>query len=1056
MDARFVKLSNGDGPMIAELNPAPFFVAGGTVPPDSPSYVERAADRELLQALLAGEYCYVLNSRQMGKSSLAVRAIARLTASGVSCGFVDLTRLGGSTVTPEQWYSGLLMESGRALGLRAEAAAYLRDTVSVGAVQRLLGFLQEVALQRISGPIVLLIDEIDAVRSLPFPTDELFAGIRQLHNGRASHEDLKRLTFCLLGAALPSDLIQDPRTTPFNVGRRIELKDFTPEEAKSFASPLGPQGLAKLQRVLYWTNGHPFLTQALCAELAQEPGQDVDDLVRRRYLDARARDSDTNLTDVANRLLGRGDSTVSDKNRADTLSAYEGLLKNDGVLDDESNLSSARIKMSGIARIEAGRLKSRNRIYQTAFDRKWLRENMPGEELRRQRRAFWQGALRTATLAAAVILVISSLSVVAIVNARRATELERKAQYDAYAADMRNMNQLFDQHNLMLIRLALDRHKADPWRGWEWDYWNRIAHRAKRTIHSGPYGVGWLAVSPDGRLGVEATGSGIGVFDIQTGALLRAFDIQADQTKWLPDSKRFLALAFDGSARLCDAEAGKILKTAPHCGLFPVAIGSRFYLPGNRAAIVLTQGLTPAWLDVGTLTWKPFPFPKGWAVKPSEDVSPDGTMVAWPGGRQGIGLNGVRLLIADAKTGRKLRFITPPFSFYAVKFSPDSRLLALGGEAGDVAILVVATGKLIAKVRPTTATIEALDFSSDGKRLLVVGRQREAALLEFDGKSLRVRRRFQEAGDAAFLPNHEVEITYWDTDIYDERDEPDVPEISFGAAYTGAAFVGKGQILGIAGSSFRSASFLTGKPTAPIPLSAGIPVGVTTLVLSPDGHTLQLKDTASQTLLASLNVDRLTTGTLGGSGEAIAIQQGPQRLVVCFRARGAVSEVPINLPQACYGMNLSPDGSLLGVSYMNGQIGLFDAHTGRHLWDNVDPRYGNIHQFTFSPDLRTLATASDSDEVDLWDVATGKHIRSLIGHSQSVWSVAWSPDGQRIATGSEDHTIRMWDAHTGADLGIIGRHDLAVNLVAFLPGGRSLESYGADGEAKLWMTSEAH
>jgi hypothetical protein len=57
---------------------APFYVTGGTVPPDAPSYVERQADKDLLSALLAGEYCYVLNTRQMGKSSLSARALAVL------------------------------------------------------------------------------------------------------------------------------------------------------------------------------------------------------------------------------------------------------------------------------------------------------------------------------------------------------------------------------------------------------------------------------------------------------------------------------------------------------------------------------------------------------------------------------------------------------------------------------------------------------------------------------------------------------------------------------------------------------------------------------------------------------------------------------------------------------------------------------------------------------------------------------------------------------------------------------------------------------------------
>ena len=65
-----------------------FFVTGGTLPLEAASYLERAADQELLNAVRSGEYCFVLNARQMGKSSLSVRTVIRLTEKGVRQGAI--------------------------------------------------------------------------------------------------------------------------------------------------------------------------------------------------------------------------------------------------------------------------------------------------------------------------------------------------------------------------------------------------------------------------------------------------------------------------------------------------------------------------------------------------------------------------------------------------------------------------------------------------------------------------------------------------------------------------------------------------------------------------------------------------------------------------------------------------------------------------------------------------------------------------------------------------------------------------------------------------------
>src|SRR5689334_6233651 len=105
--------------VIGHVDEAAFYVAGGTLQYDAVSYVRRRADDDLLEGLRAGRFCYVLTSRQMGKSSLMVRTAAQLRREGVSVAVLDLTAV-GQNVTVDQWYHGMLDLAGEELGLEDE------------------------------------------------------------------------------------------------------------------------------------------------------------------------------------------------------------------------------------------------------------------------------------------------------------------------------------------------------------------------------------------------------------------------------------------------------------------------------------------------------------------------------------------------------------------------------------------------------------------------------------------------------------------------------------------------------------------------------------------------------------------------------------------------------------------------------------------------------------------------------------------------------------------------------------------------------------------------
>jgi hypothetical protein len=135
-----------------------------------------------------------------------------------ACRGARSTRIGTDTVTEEQWYLGLLEELGEQLDLDNDPLEFWEQYAHLGFSHRFIRYVEHMILAEFSGQITIFIDEIDAILSLKFPTDDFFAAIRQLYNARAQNSALYRLGFVLIGVATPNDLIADPNRPPFNIG----------------------------------------------------------------------------------------------------------------------------------------------------------------------------------------------------------------------------------------------------------------------------------------------------------------------------------------------------------------------------------------------------------------------------------------------------------------------------------------------------------------------------------------------------------------------------------------------------------------------------------------------------------------------------------------------------------------------------------------------------------------------------------------------------------------------------------------------------------------------
>ncbi len=251
----------------AELEPV-----GGAMPLDSQFYITRPAD-EHFRAAIARRDSIVLvkGARQVGKTSLLARGLQQAREAGSRIVLTDFQMLNEADLASVET---LFLALAELIAYRLDLGGCPRDVWDPlhSPNFNFEVYLQRHALEASPAPIVWGVDEVDRLFSRPFAS-EVFGLFRSWHNARSLDPEgpWRRLTLVMAYATEAHLFITDLNQSPFNVGTRLTLEDFTPEQVadlnRRYGAPLRTDG--EVRRYVGLVGGNPYLTQRGLYEMAQ-------------------------------------------------------------------------------------------------------------------------------------------------------------------------------------------------------------------------------------------------------------------------------------------------------------------------------------------------------------------------------------------------------------------------------------------------------------------------------------------------------------------------------------------------------------------------------------------------------------------------------------------------------------------------------------------------------------------------------------------------------------------------------------------------------------------
>ena len=574
-----------------------------------------------------------------------------------------------------------------------------------------------------------------------------------------------------------------------------------------------------------------------------------------------------------------------------------------------------------------------------------------------------------------------------------------------------------------------------------------IAMREKRIVSLGgdivfaqfaPQGERLLVASSDGRLGLfTPSGQRLVVLAHQPALTTAA---------WSADGSMFATGSSDGSASLWEAGPHTpfrtVQTTAPVTAL---GFGGKTLLvaSGTHVRLVsLAGGRTR------TITFK------GAVVAAA--LSPDGSRLA-VASRHGKGTSSELL---DARTGRRVAVLHDS-GIRSFAFSPDGRLLASGSYDRTAQIWNARSGKRLHTLQHRGYVL-AERFSNDGRELVTSSFDGAAYVWDVPTgqRELLLVGALGSADAAAFRPSSdEIVVGFADriARVYNGQDGRLLAALAGHTdVVTSVGFDPKGRTI-VTGSADGTARLWFALPEGQLRTIETAHAPVQTLFagtrpVAVAGKTLRILSSWGRPL-ATLTAPAPIVAAAARAGEAAALDSRGDVYVV--HTNGSRSRI---LGRHVTALAFEADGKLLtvtapalGLSTGGGRYVVRSA-TMLRVFEDGGKLVSTIHTVAqhaaLSPDGTTVATTHGL-VVQLWDAPTGKPLHTLTGHRSLVTDAEFSPDGRTLVTASDDHTLRTWNVATGRLLHVLRGHFFPVSTARYSPDGRWIVS-ASQFNAGLW------